>query len=160
MKKKKVHVSNLSIKTSHYRLLINKHRLTCRLGFCVHGSLECCGNPQCTQECGPSSLRESSSAAQEEAAEKQWENKEMRKKTTTWGDTDMKTKYFQYSVKKIQTRKQKLHTYTPNNCCHLNHKRHEIHKDTDFKTKIKQHKWVTAALHSELRVTTHKIQTT
>lgn len=46
---------------------MDKRRLTYRLGFCVRGSLECCGSLQCTQEYGPSSSRESSSGAQEEA---------------------------------------------------------------------------------------------
>lgn len=47
------------------------HRLTCRLGIFVHGFLECCGNPQCTQECGPSFSKESSSTRRSNR-EKQW----------------------------------------------------------------------------------------
>lgn len=62
-------MSHLSFEVGYYNLSggsIDKRRLTYRLGFCVRDSLECCGSPQCTQGCGPSSLRESSSAAQEE----------------------------------------------------------------------------------------------
>lgn len=46
---------------------MDKCGLTYRLGFCVPGSLERCGSPQCTQECEPSSWRGSSSATQKEA---------------------------------------------------------------------------------------------
>lgn len=71
--------SNLSFEVGDYSLScgsIDKRRLTYRLGFCGHGSLECCGSPQCTQECGPSSLRESSSAAQQERIRDKREEKE------------------------------------------------------------------------------------
>lgn len=62
-------LSYLSFEVDYYIISggsVGKRRLTYRLGFCVRDSLECCGSPQCTQGCGPSSLRESSSAAQEE----------------------------------------------------------------------------------------------
>lgn len=61
------------------KLLHKKDRLTYRLWIFVHGFLECCGNPQCTQECGPSFLKESSSTRRS-SREKQRMRTEEKKK--------------------------------------------------------------------------------
>lgn len=67
----------MTLKTDSYLTAISmyghqKHRLTCRLGIFAHGFLECCGNPQCTQECGPSFWKESLSTRSSNSKEKQW----------------------------------------------------------------------------------------